>query len=136
MFATKYHLNMQHLFVPIEIASKMNDFQFNEPCFGFWSKDGEFVLFNGKPLRNSEMLMGFTAPLYQQAIDWLRQKQNTFIDINSIEHDDIKYPMEDYFNLEVKVYLIDYNEQVKQRIEKSYYKGLQEAVKSALEMDN
>lgn len=61
------------LFLPAKLASEANNHLYNEPCLAFFTEDNEFNLLS-KPLRNTDMLRGFTAPLYQQIIDWFREK--------------------------------------------------------------
>lgn len=63
---------MEEEFVTRDIAKIMDDLQYNGTCFGFYSEDGDLIF--GK-YKNSNMLKGFTAPLWQQAIDWLRTKK-------------------------------------------------------------
>lgn len=93
---------MKHLFVNTELALMLKDKGFNEPCLQFFTLiDNEFYLsdnggkngigmditapfynFDGFPLYDTKIL---TAPLYQQVIDWLREKYN--IDIYLIPQD-------------------------------------------------
>lgn len=61
---------LKNLFVPYNIAKLVNEKQFNEYCIAYYTVDGELSdLYN--PLRNSEMLAGFTAPMYEQVIGWI-----------------------------------------------------------------
>jgi hypothetical protein len=86
---------MDNMFVTYEIALMLKEKGFDEPCFGTYNSFGDFVQSNsGYPLlKNSDKLyddiwlkhiqthfpehtpdMLCTAPLWQQAIDWLKSK--------------------------------------------------------------
>lgn len=86
---------MKHLFVPYEIALQLKEKGFNEGCLAFYKdKSLEFVCQD-----NDEEIFCFnktidkrfpwtpishitTAPLFQQIIDWFREKYN--IDIHHV----------------------------------------------------
>ena len=79
-------------FVPYELAVKLKALGFNEPCFGFYLEDGtwtpasysrEGTVFPS----NSDLLPEWcTAPLYQQAFRWFREKYDLFISIFHYEN--------------------------------------------------
>jgi hypothetical protein len=64
---------MKHLFIPYELALKLKEKGFNEPCFGFYIQG---VLHPKLPDSTTILLH---APLYQQVIDWFREKHDIFI---------------------------------------------------------
>lgn len=79
---------MEKLFVTFDLASKLKDKGFDEFCFAFFEKFNrndeayyEFKLCQ-KPSRNSikdwyymnDKTQAVTTPLYQQCVDWLREK--------------------------------------------------------------
>lgn len=76
---------MKDLFVSYELALKLKEKGFDEECFGFYSKDGEFHYATaiGKLRTNISFeeagMTEITAPLYQQVVDWFREKHNIFI---------------------------------------------------------
>lgn len=93
---------MKEQFVPYEIANILKEKGFDEPCFGTYNSFGDFIQSNSEyPLpKNSDKLhddiwlkhiqthfpdhtpdMLCTAPLWQQVIDWLREKHNIDISI-------------------------------------------------------
>lgn len=80
---------MKDLFVPYEIAKKFKKLGFDEPCISTYSTanndgNGDFTqIDDGSWIRNSEMKYGYTAPLWQQAIDWLRVEHNLEVSIKS-----------------------------------------------------
>ena len=73
---------MEKQFVTYEIALKLKELGFDEPCFGYFEfKDKNLKLFSDKiqdASCNSDIVyddfIHCTAPLWQQAIDWLREK--------------------------------------------------------------
>lgn len=91
---------MKEQFVPYDIALKLKQKGFDEPCFGTYNSFGDFILSNSEyPLnKNSDKLyddiwlkhiqkdypehtpdMLCTAPLWQQVFDWLREKHNLHV---------------------------------------------------------
>lgn len=84
---------MKHLFVPYELALKLKEKGFNESCFGYW-KNGSFksqpiMIFvwedDMSPVENSHIGNWWglcAAPLYQQVIDWFREKHNIMIELH------------------------------------------------------
>ena len=61
--------NYKKDFVPYEQALALKELGFDEPCFGWYSKDGTF--YEGKMTIHQGLL---SAPLYQQAFRWFREK--------------------------------------------------------------
>ena len=62
---------MNKEFVPHEPSLALKELGFDEPCFGWYSKDGTF--YEGKMTIHQGLL---SAPLYQQAFRWFREKHN------------------------------------------------------------
>jgi hypothetical protein len=60
---------MNKEFVPYEPSLALKELGFNEPCYGWYSKDGTF--YEGKMTIHQGLL---SAPLYQQAFRWFREK--------------------------------------------------------------
>ena len=77
---------MEKEFVPYELALRMKALGFNEKCYGYFTKDKEFFYFDVDDLSsaytknmdnlvvNSVNGLECTAPLYQQAFRWFREK--------------------------------------------------------------
>jgi hypothetical protein len=63
--------NYKKEFVPHKQALALKELGFDEPCFGWYSKDGTF--YEGKMTIHQGLL---SAPLYQQAFRWFREKYN------------------------------------------------------------
>jgi hypothetical protein len=58
---------MKDEFVPYELASKLKQLGFDEPCMRYYSKDGSLIT----RLTQQEEC---SAPLFQQAFRWFREK--------------------------------------------------------------
>ena len=90
---------MKHLFVPYDIALMAKEKGFNEQTLAYWN-DGEFYLNGSSPNKRDSDLkrlnetgfsikkydpsipykeLFFTAPLYQQLLDWLREKHDIYL---------------------------------------------------------
>ena len=73
---------MEKEFAPYELAVKLKDLGFNEPCFGFYLEDGTWTpaSYSRKGIvypSNTDLLPGwYTALLFQQAFRWIREKYN------------------------------------------------------------
>ena len=113
---------MKEQFVPYEIANILKEKGFDEPCFGTYNSFGDFIQSNSEyPLpKNSDKLhddiwlkhiqthfpdhtpdMLCTAPLWQQVIDWLRDKHQIEIVLSGITVYDIrKYHICLYYNVD------------------------------------
>lgn len=81
---------MEKLFVPYELAEKLKEKGFDEICFGFYncismSTQGKHTLkyFKENNLYNNSMFhpAQVCAPMYQQAVDWFRDKHDILISI-------------------------------------------------------
>lgn len=71
---------MTEQFVPYEIALKLKELGFDEKCFSMYddTPNGAFLYQYKKPQKLSLGLgkSDCSAPLYQQAFDWFREKYN------------------------------------------------------------
>ena len=70
---------MEKQFVKYDTAIKLKELGFDYKCFGYYLSDGMYYMFEGYTRKNSELLICTTAPLYQQVINWLREKHNIHI---------------------------------------------------------
>src|SRR6266496_1931274 len=70
---------MNKLFVPYEIAREMQNLGFSEMCFGNYNSTGIIQLAQWK--NNLQADAWSAAPLWQQAIDWLREEHNIEVTI-------------------------------------------------------
>jgi hypothetical protein len=72
---------MEKEFIPYELALRMKELGFNEPCFGYYDEGGNLY---------TEMVEVLKAPLYQQVFRWFREKYNLHAEITwspSYEYD-------------------------------------------------
>ena len=91
---------MKKQFVTYEIALKLKELGFDELCFGWWCWiNGSIANFYDYKISNSQLIElnnhknNCAAPLWQQAIDFLREKYLLHIEIQSPD-----YPNETNFN--------------------------------------
>jgi len=78
---------MKKEFAPYELAVKLKELGFNESCFGFYLEDGTWTPASYSKEgtvypSNTDLLPGwYTAPLYQQAFRWFREKHQLYCGI-------------------------------------------------------
>jgi hypothetical protein len=69
---------MNKEFIPYEQALALKGLGFDEPCFGYYNGQGNYIGEEGKMNSNCNKLgmhgTYCTAPLYQQAFRWFREK--------------------------------------------------------------
>jgi hypothetical protein len=69
---------MEKEFVPYELALRMKQFGFNEPCFGEWQnlKTGKNIVIDEEDRIYNVSILGadIKAPTYSQAFRWFREK--------------------------------------------------------------
>ena len=64
-------------FIQYEQAFALKELGFDEPCFGYYGVENEFVLDTMRNTSPNYSRRGFiSAPLYQQAFRWFREKYN------------------------------------------------------------
>lgn len=133
------------LFVPHNIAKILREEKFNEQCFGYYDENGEFQFFETDDLMsvlcknfvsefsnntNSEMKAAYptfqcTAPLYQQVVDWFRNKHKIHIGF---------VPYYDYFYYHIKDFNKDIEIDSSEGLEFSYYETYEQAINEALKL--
>ena len=89
---------MRNEFIPYKEALALKELGFDEPCFYMWNIDTKELFssnstdINGQPT-NLDLIgnVDFTAPLYQQAFRWFREKYGLFSEINlTTKQEDVK----------------------------------------------
>ena len=74
---------MKHLFVPYELAVKLKEKGFNETTLTYYKEDGSFqnniVCTTEVTFWNLPNCKEISAPLYQQVVDWFRDKNGLHI---------------------------------------------------------
>ena len=88
---------MTQEFVPYELAVKLKELGFDEPCFGYYNGNYEFTFFVDVRScnTNSEFKFYPTAPTYSQAFRWFREKYDLFTHIEKGENPKNFYPIID-----------------------------------------
>ena len=76
---------MEKLFIPYELALKLKEEGFNEECFGVFEKETNKFKFH-EPIKNEKCGGWYSsnqcsAPIFDQAFDWFRDKHNWHISI-------------------------------------------------------
>ena len=106
---------MKEQFVTYEIALKLKELGFDEPCLAYFQKDlhvySQVIMFDGinspnldvinsKITENHKLVYGIevTAPLWQQAFDWLYDNKGLFVCIDFWEIEDEKTTWVYYIN--------------------------------------
>jgi len=76
---------MKNLFIPYELAVIAKEKGFNEPCFGFYTEEYKELIFSQPKihLSNSLPTKPLNAPMYQQIVDWFREKHNIEVSVKS-----------------------------------------------------
>ena len=71
---------MEKEFIPYEQALVLKELGFDEPCFGYYTGDKKHLLIRPNMGRRNEDLNDIvcTAPLYQQAFRWFREKHRLY----------------------------------------------------------
>jgi hypothetical protein len=78
---------MKKEFAPYELAVKLKELGFNEPCFGFYLEDGTWTPASYSREgtvypSNTDLLPEWcAAPLFQQAFRWFREKHQLYCGI-------------------------------------------------------
>ena len=89
---------MKNEFIPYEQALALKELGFDEPCFGYY-ENGEFVFWYDST-QEQEFLLNCSAPLYQQAFRWFREKYEL--------HNGI-YPYYDEYEFQIKDFRLPIN---------------------------
>ncbi len=75
---------MKHLFVNYETAKKLKEKGFDENCLAYYGFENNLLPIDTDFHSFREVKDGILCPLYQQIIDWFREKHN--ININLFHH--------------------------------------------------
>jgi hypothetical protein len=133
------------MFIPYELAVIAKEKGFNEPCINYYSKINKQLsyLINGVVMLKVDdynLNNHTSAPLYQQIVDWLREKHKILITIELLrfaydaEKDNIHEPdnIFKYKIVKLDTWFSSYIENTHQ--DKDYYKALNKAIKQALDL--
>ena len=129
---------MKEQFVTYEIALVLKELGFNEECFGYFKTDKNLHEFYG----SSEQVIdcNIQAPLWQQVIDWLREKHNIYLTIYNPLLYNSYYPDSKYgFDCEIE-FLTKNNNVASTLISnndsgfETYYEVREQAINKAIEI--
>jgi hypothetical protein len=95
---------MEKEFVTYEQALALKDLGFNEPCFSFYIDVDNFLYTNQKWLNYNLNDKRISAPLYQQAFRWFREKHNLCGEVYTVNMGAIDYTFQirDLYSEDVK----------------------------------
>ena len=65
---------MKKEFVPYELAVKLKELGFDEPCLGNYRLPSNRLITEWEINNTPEHVLGISVPLYQQAFRWFREK--------------------------------------------------------------
>ncbi len=121
---------MKHLFVSYEIAKQLKDKGFNGQCFCYWylgdtGNNVDHFVYEGSFMDYNTSDLSISVPLYQQIVDWFRDKhglslQMSFDSFEDKEWDCVVMGLDGTFNGSSLCF------------NKDYYKGLNELIEHAL----
>ena len=126
---------MEKQFVTYEIALKLKELGFNKECLAYYNNPPyPDLMHNCENVMESNFIIenignSLKAPLWQQVIDWLREKQNICIDIEPITFDDEPTYIFEIINLKNGMLLNNINSSF---IDSS--EALEQAILEALEL--
>lgn len=78
---------MKHLFTPYPLAILAKEKGFDEPCLAYWEvhKHDQCIVYWKKPWDDKRITNSFldsiNAPIYQQIVDWFREKHGIYISV-------------------------------------------------------
>lgn len=84
---------MKNLFIPYELAllAKINGYK--EPTLYVFNENKELITNSWNGYFNDSLLKEVSAPLYQQIVDWFREKHNIILEVQYLG----VYEGKDYF---------------------------------------
>ena len=127
---------INQLFVPYHMAVKLEKVKFNEPCLAFYTSskilkphfqpDSE----NFKTIENSNINVSnyVSAPLWEQVVNWCREKHNLHIDIYRVDNNWAWRLFDTKKNCYITNVTIEFS-----RIPRTYYTALEQAIYKVLE---
>jgi len=129
---------MNKQFVTYEIALKLKELGFNEKCLGYFNRKGELIC----GINVSDEAFLFTnigkapncclAPLWQQVIDWFREKYNIHIWI----YYDMVFE-NSYYQIRHEINKSEYNHYCNDHIDKTNFnKSREQSILKAIELIN
>jgi len=125
---------MEKLFVPYELAVKLKEKGFDEDCLKFWNFYQNSKKVNLYDHKDDLAIFNIKAPIFQQVIDWFRDKYNICISSDGILNKTIE-PLAIWFMPNVYTIQEEYESPFdSDSIVSDYYKALNIAIEEALKL--
>lgn len=138
---------MKQLFVSYKIALALKEKGFNKECFAFYNnaESEPYIKQDFCYEMTSVIYKGdFQAPMYQQVVDWFREKHNIYIEINLYADGNVNYllaNLQDYNTNSTPNYRSITSDKNPSHspyafplINNGYYKALDKAIEQALKL--
>lgn len=126
---------MDKLFVNFELSMVLKQLKFNTPCFRYYSIAGNLCENNLFTFYQNSMGgkidSHIAAPLYQQVIDWFREKHNIVINVMlyyKVDKGSWSFELEEYGSHETYKDISKYDKH------KTYYESLNKAIEEAIKL--
>lgn len=133
----KNHLMKKH-FATYEISLKLRVIGFDEPCFGYYDdkKKFEFIIDSGNDpvLKNQLTGSSIVAPLWQQVIDWLREKHKMEINIDNYYRNTVGYKPEYQIFINGKQQSFEYSSSSSVELHSKYEDAREAGVLKAIQL--
>lgn len=84
---------MKHLFVSYELAVLAKEKGFEQECLAHYNKQEELILSGHTQYALDKYNLGIQAPIYQQLIDWFREKHKIKFSETHQEFDATRYAL-------------------------------------------
>lgn len=76
-------MDIKDEFIPYEEALALKELGFNDICLAEYNRGKQLIFNNSGKVRNTSTFCNISAPLYQQAFRWFREKHELFFNIIS-----------------------------------------------------
>lgn len=137
---------MEKQFVTYEIALAVKELCFNEWCFAYFSSEGEYneFLYYDMEHQNSNLQSDYggekecTAPLWQQVIDWFREKHSLDIHVTFRHQDGNKIDGINSVYYDIEIYRLHWGDAYKEynfnQISDNYHYSREQAILKAIKL--
>ena len=119
---------MNHLFANYKLSLLAKEKGFDEPCLAWYfqeDKTKQFVLSDEFGVKKKNLRdKSIVAPLYQQLVDWFREKHNIFIKVTFYKNDG-------YYSSVGELDTDSMNHKFSAKDCKTYYEALTKAIQEA-----
>jgi hypothetical protein len=117
---------MKDLFVPYELAVRLKEKGFNEPCLATYHKEYKSIIPVYAKFTDQDV---FKAPLWQQVIDWLMEEKKIYMHVDNHFDRLLGYNRGFIPSVNEMFYFNEDNDCFE-----SYYKAFEKGIEKALEL--